>query len=130
MKAKVDYNDIMGFKKELEQLYVHFENTHKNMLKFLEDAECIDDEKVDEFHSHIKEYESKLETLKSDFYQLSSEQKKLESCLNQTKILKKRRVTKLESNMKKPKINDILDECLGEWDDCEDCDESEDETSF
>lgn len=128
MKAKVDYNDIMGFKKELEQLYVHFENTHKNMLKFLEDAECIDDDKVDEFHSHIKEYEAKLENIKSDFYQLSSEQKKLESCLNQTKILKKRRVTKLESNMKKPKKGDffdINDEFDGE---CE-CDES-DETPF
>ena len=114
MKAKVDYNDIMQFKKELEELYDYFENTHKKVLKFLEDAECIDDEKVDDFHSHIKNYESKMENLKSDFYLLSSEQKKLESCLNQTKLLKKRRLTKLASNMKKPSNHGDLDEIFDE----------------
>ena len=118
MKAKVDYNDIMNFKKELEELYEYFENSHKKVLKLLEDAECVDDDKVDDFHSHIKEYESKLELLKSEFHQLSSEQKKLESCLNQTKLLKKRRVTKLESNMKKPKKEDFF----GLEDECDDCD--------
>lgn len=112
MKAKVNYNDIMNFKNELEELYGYFENTHKNILKFLEDAECIDDEKTDEFHSYIKEYESKLEILKSDFYQLSSENKKLESCLSQVKLLKKKRVTKLTSNMKKKKELSI-----GDWED-------------
>ena len=113
MKAKVNYNDIMNFKKELEELYEYFKFTHEKILKLLEDAECVDDDKVDEFHSHIKEYESKLENLKSDFYQLSSEHKKLESCLNQTKLLKKRRLTKLASNMKKQNSNDtfgLLDE--------------------
>jgi uncharacterized coiled-coil DUF342 family protein len=100
MKANVDYNDIMNFKNEIEELYSHFQNTHQKILKILEDSECIDDDKIDSFHSYIKEYESKLETLKSDFYQLSSENKKLESCLSQVKLLKKRRVTKIESNMK------------------------------
>jgi len=108
MTTKINYNDIMNFKKELEELYYHFSETHKKILNFLEDAECIDDEKLDVFHSYIKEYESKIENLKSDFYQLSSEQKKLESCLSQVKLLKKRRLTKLESNMKKPGSTDIF----------------------
>lgn len=118
-EKKINYNDIMEFKKEFEQLYVYFENTHLKILKLLEDAECIDDEKTDEFHSYIKEYESKLETLKSNFHELSSEHKKLESCLSQVKLLKKRRVTKIESNMKKRKTVGVSffednDEC-----DCE-----------
>ena len=106
MRANVNYNDIMNFKKELEELYEYFNLAHKKILKLLEDAECVDDDKVDEFHSYIKEYESKLEILKSDFHLLSSEQKKIESCINQTKLLKKKRVTKLKSNMKK-NIEDI-----------------------
>lgn len=114
MNVKVNYNDIMQFKKELEDVYYHFTETHKKILRFLEDAECIDDEKIDVFHSYIKEYESKLENLKSDFYQLSSENKKLESCLSQVKLLKKKRLIKIASNMKKPsndfELGDLIDD--------------------
>lgn len=118
MKAKVDYNELMNFKKEIEELYTFFISTHGKILKLIEDAECVDDDKVEEFYSYTKLYESKIESLKSDFYELSSEHKKLESCLNQTKLLKKRRVTKLESQMKNKNNFEENSESSFDVDDC------------
>jgi len=118
MKAKVDYNELMNFKKEIEELYTFFISIHGKILKLIEDAECVDDDKVEEFYSYTKLYESKIESLKSDFYELSSEHKKLESCLNQTKLLKKRRVTKLESQMKNKNNFEENSESSFDVDDC------------
>ena len=96
---KIDYNDIMNFKQKIEELYPYLRKAHQNILNLLEDLECIDDEKFDQYYSYIKEYEAQIENIKSDFLMLSSENKKIESCLNQTKLLKKRRLSKLQSNM-------------------------------
>ena len=106
---KIDYNNIVEFKKRVEILYDYFEKTHQNLLNLLEDAECIDDEKFDQYHSYLKEYDALLDTIKSKFFALESENKKIESCFSQTKLLKKRRLTKLESNMKR-KYEDKDDE--------------------
>ena len=96
---KIDYNDIMKFKQEIEKLYPYLQNAHAKILKTLEDVECLDDEKLDTFYSYMKEYESKLNILKSDFLLLESENKKIESCISQVKLLKKKRLTKIQSNI-------------------------------
>ena len=106
---QVDYNEIIKFKKEIEKLYQYLKFSHENILKMIEDIECIDDEKFDMFHSLIKEYESKIEIIKSDFLLLNSENKKIESCLSQVKLLKKKRLTKIKSNMC-DKSNDSYDD--------------------
>lgn len=96
---KIDYNDIMKFKIEIENLYPYLQNAHSKILKLLEEAECLDDEKIDTFYSYIKEYESRINVIKADFLYLESENKKLESCMSQVRLLKKRRLTKIESNI-------------------------------
>lgn len=98
---KIDYNELMRLNQEFETLYSHLRDAHNEFLKIINDAECLDDEKIDIFHSYTKEYEAKIATLRSDFYSLESENKKIESCLSQTRLLKKKRVTKLESNISK-----------------------------
>lgn len=102
---EIDNNKIVKFKRELEKLYSFFEETHEDILKILEDTDCVDSEKFDEFNSRLKDYESQLELIKSDFNKLKSENKKIESCMSETRILKKRRMTKVESNMKKKSNN-------------------------
>jgi len=95
----VDYNDVIKFKKEIEELYVYLKRTHENILNIIEDIECIDDDKFDTYYSYIKGYESKLDILKSDFFLLESENKKIKSCISQIKLLKKKRLTKINSNI-------------------------------
>jgi uncharacterized coiled-coil DUF342 family protein len=108
---KVDYNELMQLNQEFDTLYSYLKNSHNNLLKIINEAECLDDEKIDIFHSYIKEYEAKLATLKSDFYSLVSENKKIESCLSQTRLLKKKRMTKLESRISKNSddVSDFFD---------------------
>ena len=107
---KIDYNDLMGLNLEFEQLYAHLRNAHNQLLKLINEVECLDNEKIDIYHTHIKEYEAKIAILKSDFFSLESENKKIESCLSQTRLLKKKRITKLESNIsKKMKIDEEME---------------------
>ena len=105
----VDYNEIIRFKQKIENLYFYFQKAHQEILDLLEDAECFDDEKIDELHSFMKEYEAKLEVLKSDFHLLNSENNKIKSCISQTKLLKKKRVAKLKSNMRLGEDDDDRD---------------------
>lgn len=120
---KIDYNDIMKFKQEIEKLYPYLQNAHSKILKILEDAECLEDEKIDIFYSYIKEYESKLNILKADFLYLESETNKIESCLSQVKLLKKKRLTKIQSNMQIKKGNTFKKINLCDFEEDEDEDE-------
>lgn len=99
---KIDYNELMRFKKEIENLYLYLRKSHIDALKLIENIECIDTKNIDKYYSLIKEYEAKIELLKSDFLLLSSENKKIESLINQTKLLKKKRLTKIGSNIEEP----------------------------
>ena len=99
----IDYNEIMALKKQIEELYPFLKQTHQNLLNLLENLDCYDDEKIDTIHSYVKEYESTISLLKSDFLKVNSENKKIESCLSQVKLLKKKRLTKLESNILRQK---------------------------
>jgi len=110
-KSEIDYNVLMGFKKEIEKLYTYLNKAHNDTLKLIENIECVNDENIDKYYYIIKEYESKIELLKADFLLLSSENKKIESLINQTKLLKKKRLTKIESNIM------VDDECDDECDD-------------
>ena len=103
---KINYNELIHFKKEIEELYIYMKKAHYDTLKLIENVECIDDENMDKYYTRIKEYESKIELLKSNFLLLSSENKKIESLINQTKLLKKKRLTKISSNMTNEKYND------------------------
>jgi hypothetical protein len=98
---KIDYNELMRLNQEFEELFEYLKNAHNQLLRLINDAECLDDEKIDDCHTYIKEYEAKISLLKSNFYSLESENKKIESCLSQTRLLKKKRITKLESNISK-----------------------------
>lgn len=102
---KADYNKLMYLNIEVEYLYGYFKDTHQNLLNIVDIAECLDDEKSDEYHSYVKEYEASLELLKSNFLLLKSHNKKIESCISQTKLLKKKRLKKLESNISKNHYN-------------------------
>lgn len=104
---KIDYNELANLKSGIEELYDYLQKSHNDILKVIETAECVDDDKFDQFHSNIKEYESKIELLKSDFLSLSSENKKIQSCVSQVKLLKKKRLTKIESNIRKTDIDDL-----------------------
>lgn len=101
MKKQIDYNELIYLKSNLENLYYYFKDQHNNLLNMIENSECLDDEKFDIYHSYVKEYESLISLLKSNFIQLESNNKKIESCFSQTKLLKKKRLTKLESKMDK-----------------------------
>ena len=91
----------MYLNREVEDLYIYFKDTHQNLLNIVDIGECLDDEKNDEYHSYVKEYEASLELLKSNFLLLKSHNKKIESCISQTRLLKKKRLKKLESNISK-----------------------------
>lgn len=104
---KIDYNELAKLKRSIEELYTYLQRTHHDFLKVIENAECVDDDKFDQFHSSVKEYESKMELLKSEFLSLSSENKKIESCFSQVKLLKKKRLTKIESNIRKVDMDDL-----------------------
>ena len=101
MKKQIDYNELFYLKNDLEDLYFYFKDQHNNLLNMIENSECLDDEKFDIYYYHIKEYESLISLLKSNFIQLESNNKKIESCISQTKLLKKKRLVKLESKMGK-----------------------------
>ena len=96
---QIDYNKLVYLKQELEEIYIYFEEQHNNLLNMIENSECLDDEKYDIYHSNTKEYEALISLLKSNFMQLESKNKNIESCFSQTKLLKKKRLTKLDSKM-------------------------------
>jgi len=100
-KNKIDYNTIVNLKNEIETIYSNFEEIHEDFVGIFNNAECFDDEKLDEYHSYLKEYQSALDILKADFFKLKSNNKKIESCISQTKLLKKKRLSRLESNLRK-----------------------------
>lgn len=100
-KQDINYNKLYELKNHIEEIYRYFNDIHSNFINLIEDAECLDDEKFDLFHSMIKEYDSDLNTLKSNFLTLKSDNKKIESCFSQTKLLKKKRMVKLNSKMSK-----------------------------
>lgn len=108
----IDYNTLLNLKNELEEIYCNFNVTHTNLLKLIEDGECFDDDKIEILYSYIKEYESKILILKADFLLLDAENKKIESCYSEARLLKKRRLTTLQSRMDKRNIRNDEDEDL------------------
>ena len=63
-------------------------------------------------------FKSRLDVLKADFLYLESENKKIESCISQVKLLKKKRLTKIQSNIKCTFDGDPFDLDLTEY--CDD----------
>ena len=49
---KVDYNDLIRLKQDIEKIYPFLENAHTKILKIIEDIECLDDEKIDIYYSN------------------------------------------------------------------------------
>ena len=73
----------------------------------------MDDDKKDEIFSIMKKYEADIEKIESLFHNLKSDNLELQSCYNETKLLKKARLTKLNSEMKngdgsRPKLTDVF----------------------
>lgn len=104
-------NDIYNLRKRYESFYYHFKKNHQELLNILEDGDCIPEENYDKLYSIIKEYEADLDKFESAFLTLSSNNNKIKSLFNETKLLKKKRVAKLTSNM-----NDDMDEEIDEDD--------------
>ena len=99
--TEVDYNRLFKIKQRLENLYVRFQTTHEEFLKVVEDTDCFDAEKIDQIHTVLLEYDSEIDKLNSQFYILQSKNKDIQACFNETRLLKKARLTKLASNMKR-----------------------------
>lgn len=97
----IDKNLIWKVKLNLEKLHSELKERHNELLYVLEDSDCIPDNEEDfnKFYSSLKEYESDIEKIESMLIVLKSHNTKIESLYNQVKILKKRRVTKLKSNL-------------------------------
>jgi len=96
---EINYNNLMHVKQKIEDIYISFKKIHQNFLNVIEDSDCIDTEKIDTYYSYLKEYEAILEILNSNFSMLNAENKRIESCFSQTKVLKKKRLTKLNSKI-------------------------------
>lgn len=99
--TSIDYNKMMELNSYFETIYLILKNSHQELLKIIENGDCFDSEKKDQLFSYIKEYEAKIIELKSDIFSIDAENKKIQSCLSETRLLKKKRLTKLESNMSK-----------------------------
>lgn len=95
----IDRNQIWKTKSKLEDLYNLFRKRHNEILELLDDADCISDEDSNKFYSLLKEYESDIEQVEARFLILKSNNTRIKSLFNDTRLLKKRRLAKLESNM-------------------------------
>ena len=101
----INYNDLMNLKENFEDIFEYFRDSHQELLNIIEDGNCFDDSKMDDFYSFLSEYESTLNLLKSDFYKLKSSNSNIRTCISQTKLLKKKRLSKIQSNMKTGSYN-------------------------
>lgn len=110
-KQEIDYNDLIKFKSKIEELFYDISSLHEDYIEIINDGDCFDDDKIDDFYSYLKDYKSSFYLLKSDFNKLKSHNEKIKSCMSQTKIMKKKRMSKLNSNMRDTS-KDILDDDL------------------
>lgn len=98
---KIDYNKLHSLKSNFENVYYQFQNTHEELLELIENSDCVDDEKIEQYYQYLKRYERKIRELKADFSDMDLINRKIQqSCLNNVKLLKKKRLVKLQSNMK------------------------------
>lgn len=104
----IDRNGIYNLRHRYEDFYEIFKRTHQELLNILEDADCIPTENFDKLYSTLKEYEGDLDKFESMFMILSSNNNKIKSLYNETRLLKKKRVATLQSNMER--VYDEVDE--------------------
>ena len=105
----INYNHLHEVKEHIENMFYNLQEAHQDIIDIIEDADCLDGEKYDEVYSTIKEYEAEIEQIKANFMTLKSKNKKLQSCLSQTRMMKKLRVTKLESQIYQKHKDEIDD---------------------
>jgi len=103
---EINYNHFQRVKQSIEALYLAFVETHNEYLRVIEDVECFDDEKINEIHSTLMEYDAELDKMKASLFMMQSKNKTIRSYFNQTRLMKKARLTKIESKMNKPEDDD------------------------
>ena len=115
----IDRNKIFNTKIKIEHLYWLLKDRHQELLNLIEDCDCIDDEKSDDFYSILKEYESEVEKIESILISLKSQNTKIESLFSEVKLLKKKRLTKIESKISKYENVEFNEDLIVYNEDCD-----------
>ena len=102
---EINYNQFQKVKQSIEALYQAFVETHNEYLNVAEDVECFDDEKINEIHSTLMEYDAEIDKMKASLFMMQSKNKTIRSYFNQTRLMKKARLTKIESKMNQPEVS-------------------------
>jgi hypothetical protein len=90
---------VWEVKTQLEDLYLNFEDRHNELLRLLDDIDCISPEDHEKTKSILHEYLSEIEKVKGTFLMMKSVHTKIQSTFNDTRLLKKRRLATLQSKM-------------------------------
>jgi outer membrane murein-binding lipoprotein Lpp len=102
------FDELLKLKGKIEDLSPTLIETYENINKIIENLDCLDTEKFDQIISLIKEYNADIEKIKNDFNLLKITHSRMDACLSETRILKKKRLFKLSQNKKTFK-DDIAD---------------------
>jgi len=109
-----EFDELLNLKKKIEEFSPTLTETYNNINKIIENLDCLDTEKFDQIMSLLKEYSADIEKIKTDFLLLKITHTRMESCLNETKILKKKRLFRLEKAKNDREMSQVGED-LGEF---------------
>lgn len=105
-----EFDELLNLKKKIEEFSPTLLETYNNINKIIENLDCLDTDKFDQIMSLLKEYSADIEKIKTDFLLLKITHTRMEACLNETKILKKKRLFRLEKVKNNREAQQEIDE--------------------
>lgn len=105
-----EFDELLNLKTKIEEFSPTLIESYDNINKIIENLDCLDTDKFDQIMSLIKEYIADIEKIRTDFILLKITHTRMEACMNETKILKKKRLFRLEkvkNNKQTQEIDDL-----------------------
>ena len=100
------FDELIKVRQKVEDFSPLLIETYDDINKIVQNLDCLDVDKFDQIMSLIKEYDADVEKIKNDLNLLKITHTRMKACLSETRLLKKKRLFKLERNKKITEEND------------------------